>query len=77
MEIGGLFINVAQENYPLWPLKKDFYMAIKARMSIPVYVVRHTSDCKLFAVSQIMPDGQETKQVIYNENEYKQFIESR
>ena len=74
MEIGGLFIKQAQQNYPLWKTKKYLLKEIQLRMNIPVYIVRHTSDCHLFAISRLTQDGDETSQLIYDENQYKKFL---
>ena len=74
MEIGALFIKTAQQEYPLWPTKKALLRVINERMDIPVFVVRHTSDCKLFALSRITQGGEETPQVVLGEQEYKNFL---
>jgi len=74
MEIGALFIKIAQQEYPLWETKQALLSAINQRMDIPVFVVRHTSDCKLFALSRITQSGAETPQRVLDEQEYKNFL---
>lgn len=74
MEIGALFIKIAQQEYPLWETKQALLSAINQRMGIPVFVVRHTSDCKLFALSRITQSGAETPQTVLDEQGYKNFL---
>lgn len=74
MEIGALFIKMAQEEYPLWDTKRNLLKTIAQNMRIPVFIVRHTSDCKLFSVSRLRIDGQEVPQKTMSEAEYKSFL---
>lgn len=74
MQIGALFIRNAQQEYPLWDTKRHLLIAIAVYMNIPVYIVRHTSDCKLFSVARLTIKGQESLHQIMDEDEYKYFL---
>ncbi len=69
-----MFIDVAHEQYKLWEIKGATLRQITERMKIPVLVVRHTSDCKLFNVSLLRLDGTEIGHKIMNEPEYIRLI---
>lgn len=73
MEVGALFIHNSQREYPLWDAKKALYLYIKRRLGIPVFIVRHTSDCKLFSVARLT-EGGETEAKIMTEHEYKDLL---
>lgn len=74
MEIGALFIRNAQHEYPLWEAKTALLREIGQRMGIPVFIVRHTSDCKLFSVSRLTSSGEETEAAVLDEDEYKDLL---
>lgn len=76
MEIGGLFIKNAQDLYPLWETKASLLQAIKDKMNIPVFIVRHTSDCKLFSVARLSDSNGESLAKVMSEEEYTYFLEN-
>jgi len=73
IEIGGLFIPNAQKEYLLWKAKVALYQHIKQKMGIPVFIVRHTPDCKQFSVARLTDNG-ETEAIVMSEDEYKDLI---
>lgn len=75
MEIGALFIGQAQRMFPLWEAKIALYLYLKEKLHLPIFIVRHTSDCHLFAVSSLTDTGEETEQTVMDEMEYKTFLE--
>jgi len=74
IEVPPLFIQRAQQEYPLWPSKKSLIQAIYNHMELPCFVVRHTSDCKTFCVSRITINGHETEAIIMTEEQYKNWV---
>lgn len=74
LEVGGLFIHNAQREYPLWDAKIALYTYLTQKLGVPVFIVRHTSDCKLFSVARLTDGGGETEAKVMSEDEYKDFI---
>ncbi|GAI34031.1 unnamed protein product [marine sediment metagenome] len=74
LEVSGLFIYNSQREYPLWQAKIALYLHIKQKMGIPVFIVRHTPDCKLFSVARLTDSGGETEAKIMEEDEYKDLL---
>lgn len=74
MEVGALFIRNAQREYSLWDAKIALYKYIKQKLGVPVFIVRHTSDCKLFSVARLTDGGGETEAKVMSEDEYKELL---
>lgn len=74
IQIPPLFIQQAQQEYPLWPSKEALLKSIYNHMDLPCFVVRHTADCKSFCVSRINSNGQETESLIMTEEQYKNWL---
>ena len=68
-----MFIHNAQREYPLWPAKLALYTYLRQKLAIPVFIVRHTPDCKLFSVARLESGG-ETEATVMTEDEYKEFL---
>jgi len=74
IEVGPLFIHNAQMEYPLWDAKIALYGYLKQKLTIPVFIVRHTPDCKLFSVARLTESGRETEAKVMSEDEYKDLL---
>lgn len=74
LEVGPMFIPDAQREYPLFPAKVALYTYLKRKLGIPVFIVRHTSDCKLFSVAELTESGGETEAWVMSVVEYRDFL---
>jgi len=76
IQIPPQFVQQAQQTFYLWSSKEALMKSINSQVDFPCFVVRHTADCKIFCVSQINSNGQETEAIIMFEEEYKQWLVS-
>jgi len=79
--IPQMFIDEAQKIYPIfsqedWKTKALVLKEIHKKMNLPVLIVRHTSDCKRFALSYVTPSGDETEQQVMTEEAFQHVLVS-